>query len=155
MCHHRVVSALDAPSPITVAEALEVPALARGVPEIVAGGSALDRRIRWVHSGEVPYMAELIKGDELLLMTGIGIKFGAAEQRRFIAELAGGGTAALVIELGARFRQIPKAMSDEAERQAFPLIALHREIRFVEVTEALSREIVSRQAEQLRNADDL
>lgn len=140
---------------ITVREVLGLPVLTRGVPEVVACGAQLDRPVRWVHSGEVPYMAEMLKGGELLLMTGIGIGRGESEQRRFVADLAERGIAALVIELGARFKRLPPALTDEAERLQVPLVALHHEIRFVEITEAVHREIVSRQLELMRHGEEL
>src|SRR3954467_14585236 len=96
----------DAPSPrITVSAALALPALRRGLPEVVAGAGGLDRPIRWVHAGEVPNMASLLRGGELLLTTGMGIGPRAADQRRFVAELAARGVAALVIELGHTYAQ--------------------------------------------------
>ena len=57
---------------ITVARALDLPALrawpARGGD---AGGDLLDRPVRWVHAGEAPNIAALLKGGELLLTTGL------------------------------------------------------------------------------------
>lgn len=141
--------------PVTVREVLDLPVIVRGVPEVVAGADALDRPVRWVHSGEVPYMAEMLKGGEMLLMTGIGIGQTERQQRRFIADLSELGIAALVIELGARFRRLPRVLSGEATRRDLPLIALHHEIRFVEVTEAVHREIVNRQVELMRRGDEL
>lgn len=79
--------------------------------EVIAGAEGLDRPIRWVHSGEVPYMAEMLKGGELLLMTGIGIGSSDPEQRRFVHQLAERGIAALVRELGARFHRSPEPWS--------------------------------------------
>ena len=55
---------------ITVQRALELPGLRGGLPEVVAGGERLDRTVRWVHAGEVPNIASLLKGGELLLTTG-------------------------------------------------------------------------------------
>src|SRR5262245_9195658 len=99
---------------VSVREVLEMPAMARGVPEVLAGEDRLGRTIRWVHSGEVPYMAEMLKGGELLLMTGLNIAGGEREQRRFIAELDQRDIAALAIELGARFKHLPRALISEA-----------------------------------------
>lgn len=42
---------------ITVRQALELPGLRGGVPEVLAGADRLDRTVRWVHTGEVPNIA--------------------------------------------------------------------------------------------------
>ena len=58
---------------ITVQRALELPGLRGGLPEILAGADRLQRTVRWVHAGEVPNIASLLKGGELLLTTGYGL----------------------------------------------------------------------------------
>lgn len=34
----------------------------RGVPEVLAGREALGREVRWVHSGEMPNIASMLRG---------------------------------------------------------------------------------------------
>jgi purine catabolism regulator len=145
------------PSPrITVAAALRLPAVRRGLPEVVAGGDALDRPIRWVHAGEVPNMASLLRGGELLLTTGMGIGPKAADQRRFVAELAARQIAALAIELGHTYTNaLPPALVAAAERHGLPLIELHAAVPFVAVTEAIHTEIVNHHYDLLRRAERL
>src|SRR3954454_21135591 len=124
---------MDAPaSPrITVAAALALPALRRGLPEVVAGAEHLDRPVRWVHAGEVPNIASLLRGGEILLTTGMGIGDRAADQRRFVAELAARNVASLMIELGARFEgRLPTALVRAAEDHGLPLVALHAMVPF-------------------------
>ena len=140
---------------ITVRAALALDAVRRGLPEVVASEGHLDRPVRWVHAGEVPNMASLLKGGELLLTTGMGVQGGEAEQRRFIAELADRNVSALAIELGTIFDSVPDALVDEAEARGLPLVVLHREVPFVEITEAVHREIVNRQFVVMRRSDEL
>ena len=140
---------------MTVASLLEVAPLRRGVPELVAGEGGIDRVVRWVHAGEVPNIASLLRGGEVLLSTGIAVERSAAAERRFVRELAERGLAALAIELGPRFATLPAAMRDEADRHGLPLIALHNEVPFVDITEAAHREIVNRQFELMRRGDAL
>lgn len=140
---------------ITVAEALRVPPLRRGAPEIVAGRGHLDRRIRWVHSGEVPNIAALLKGGELLLTTGMGIGKSEERQRAFVAALTERGVAAVVIELGEVFDPLPAALVEAAETAGLPLIALHRQVPFIDVTEAIHAGIVNRQLAVLRRGEEI
>jgi purine catabolism regulator len=141
---------------ITVAGALELPELRRGVPEVLAGAASLDRAIRWVHAGEVPNIASLLRGGELLLTTGMGMGSRAVEHRRFIAELASKNAAGLVIELGVRFSgRLPRALVVAAEEFELPLVELHAEVQFVAVTEAIHTEIVNHHYTLLCRADAL
>jgi purine catabolism regulator len=145
----------DRTTTITVAEALALPALRRGLPEVLAGHAALTRPIRWVHAGEVPNIAALLAGGELLLTTGMGLAHRADEQRAFIAELAEREVAALVIELGSSLVAIPDALREAAAQAGLPLVALRREVPFVRVTEAIHTELVNRQYGLLREGEQI
>jgi purine catabolism regulator len=97
----------------------------------------------------------MLKGGELLLTTGMGIGRTDAERRRFIIELAERECAAVAIELGTSLRRVPPPLATEADRRELPLIAFHREVRFVDITEAVHREIVSRQLNMTVRGDAL
>ncbi|MBV2356605.1 PucR family transcriptional regulator [Streptomyces sp. J2-1] len=140
---------------ITVRRALELPGLRGGLPEIVAGGDRLGRTVRWVHAGEVPHIASLLKGGELLLTTGYGLGTRPAEQRAFVRTLAERGIAALVVELGPRFARLPAALVDTARSLGLPLVQLHREVPFVTVTEEIHTEIVNGHYALLRRAEEV
>lgn len=138
---------------ITVAAALRLGPLSEGVPEVLAGAGSLKNPIRWVHSGEWLEMASVLRGGELLLTTGMGFPDSPSAQRKFIASLAERSIAGLVIELHTSIDQVPRAVVEEAEARRLPLIVLHREVPFVEVTESLHREIVGQQALALEHAE--
>ncbi|MFG3305454.1 PucR family transcriptional regulator [Streptomyces wuyuanensis] len=140
---------------ITVQRALELPALRGGLPEVVAGGDRLNRTVRWVHAGEVPNIASLLKGGELLLTTGLGLGTRPAEQRAFVHRLAERGIAALVVELGPRFTRLPASIVEAARAAGLPLIQLHREVPFVSVTEEVHTEIVNGHYALLRQAEEV
>jgi purine catabolism regulator len=127
----------------------------RGAPEVVAGHEALDTRIRWVHSSEVPDIAAHLKGDELLLVTGMGVDRTPRGQRSYVEALAERRIAALVLELGEVFTRAPRAMVTTAAAHDLPLVILHRAVPFIEVTEEIHAEIVHRQLRRLSRADDL
>ncbi|MFD7296812.1 PucR family transcriptional regulator [Streptomyces sp. NPDC059897] len=148
-------SAFSSPGGITVRRALELPGLRSGLPEVVAGGERLHRIVRWVHAGEVPNIASLLKGGELLLTTGFGIGTRPAEQRAFVRKLAERGIAALVIELGQRFARLPAALVETARAAGLPLVQLHREVPFVTVTEEIHTEIVNGHYALLRRAEEV
>ncbi|MER6524965.1 PucR family transcriptional regulator [Streptomyces sp. NPDC001508] len=140
---------------ITVQRALELPGLRSGLPEILAGADRLGRTVRWVHAGEVPNIASLLKGGELLLTTGYGLGTRPAEQRAFVRTLAERGIAALVVELGPRFTRLPAAVVDSARGAGLPLVQLHREVPFVAVTEEIHTEIVNGHYALLQRAEQV
>ncbi|GAA2562176.1 PucR family transcriptional regulator [Streptomyces levis] len=140
---------------ITVQRALELPGLRGGLPEVLAGADRLGRTVRWVHAGEVPHIASLLKGGELLLTTGYGLGTRPAEQRAFVRTLAERGIAALVVELGPRFTRLPAALVDTARSAGLPLVQLHREVPFVTVTEEIHTEIVNGHYALLQRAEEV
>jgi purine catabolism regulator len=111
--------------------------------------------VRWVHAGEVPHIASLLKGGELLLTTGYGLGTRPADQRAFVRTLAERGIAALVVELGPRFARLPAALVDTARAAGLPLVQLHREVPFVTVTEEIHTEIVNGHYALLQRAEEV
>ncbi|MFJ6796385.1 PucR family transcriptional regulator [Streptomyces sp. NPDC091268] len=140
---------------ITVQRALELPGLRGGLPEVVACADRLGRTVRWVHAGEVPNIASLLKGGELLLTTGLGLGTRPAEQRAFVRRLADRGIAALVVELGPRFTRLPATLVETARAAGLPLVQLHREVPFVAVTEEVHTEIVNGHYALLQRAEEV
>jgi purine catabolism regulator len=138
---------------VTIREIVELEPLRRAGPRVLAGAANLDRAVRWVHVAELPDIAHLLEGGELLLTTGLGMQGTPATQRRYVGELADAGVAGMVVELGRTFDAIPDALIEAAEHHGLPLVSLARETRFVEVTEIVHREILSRQYELLDRAE--
>ncbi|MFD9111745.1 PucR family transcriptional regulator [Streptomyces bottropensis] len=145
----------EAQGGITVRRALELPGLRGGLPEVLAGADRLDRTVRWVHAGEVPNIASLLKGGELLLTTGYGLGTRPADQRAFVRTLAERGISALVVELGPRFARLPAALVETARSAGLPLVQLHREVAFVTVTEEIHTEIVNGHYALLQQAEEV
>ncbi|WP_405494437.1 PucR family transcriptional regulator [Streptomyces sp. NBC_00096] len=146
---------MDNQGGITVQRALELPGLRSGLPEVVACADRLGRNVRWVHAGEVPNIASLLKGGELLLTTGLGLGTRPAEQRAFVRRLADRGIAALVVELGPRFSRLPATIVETARTVGLPLVQLHREVPFVTVTEEVHTEIVNGHYALLQRAEEV
>lgn len=143
---------------MTVEEALRLPELRTGVPEVLAGRNQLSREIRWVHAGEFPEMHSVLKGGELLLTTGMGMPRENEELAGWLGKLDSSGISGLVIELGSALGSVPAVMVAEANRRELPLIALHRPIPFIKATEVIHRWLLSHQsavAERGENAQTL
>lgn len=138
------------PATLTVRDVLELEEVRVGRPSVVAGTDHLDLPVRWVHVAEVPDIAKLLRGGELVLTTGIAFPDKEAGLARYVEDLADAGASGLVLELVRRYAEVPRAMVGAAERCALPLVALEREVPFVAVTEAVHTTILSTQLAELR-----
>ncbi|MEG3627679.1 PucR family transcriptional regulator ligand-binding domain-containing protein [Streptomyces sp. C6-003] len=136
--------------PLTVAEVLALPVLAAGRPRVVSGAARLDRPVRWVHITELTDPASFLKGGELVLTTGMPLPEDAAGVRRYVDELAGVGAAALVLELVRRYHRPPEALVRACRGRGLPLVALARDVNFLEVTQVVHALILGNQAEAMR-----
>ncbi len=152
----------DRPSPATtyeslptVREVLALEAVAQGVPEVLVGDDALDARVRWLHVSDSAGVARLLDGGELLLSTGSSWPADPADLRRFVEELVEAGLSGLVLELGSHYRYVPAVVAEAAAQQGLALIALHREVKFVTVTEAVHGRIIAGQTDALRSRDEV
>ncbi|WP_449562377.1 PucR family transcriptional regulator [Micromonospora sp. RB23] len=140
----------------TVREVLALDPVRHGAPRVVAGDAGLDRPVRWVHVAEVPDIATLLGGGELVLTTGIGLPADDAGLRAFIGDLADVGVSGLVVELGRRYVSgVPRVMIAAAERRGLPLVELRRATPFVRITEAVHALIVDAQLTELRAAEEI
>ncbi|MGW4499456.1 PucR family transcriptional regulator ligand-binding domain-containing protein, partial [Micromonospora sp. NPDC004336] len=140
----------------TVREVLALDPVRHGAPRLVAGDVGLDRPVRWLHVAEVPDIATLLRGGELVLTTGIGLPADDAGLRAFIGDLADVGVAGLVVELGRRYVSgVPRVMAAVAERRGLPLVELRRATPFVRVTEAVHALIVDAQLTELRATEEI
>ena len=124
---------------LTVAKILALPIVEAGDPEVIGGGS-LDRTVRWVHVSDLPDLSNLLQGGELVLTTGRSL---LANPTLYLSGLAAAGATGLVVELNGQV--LSKEVADAADRLSLPVIALHQQIRFVEVTEEVHRTIVAEQ----------
>ncbi|RQX20133.1 CdaR family transcriptional regulator [Micromonospora ureilytica] len=140
----------------TVREVLALDPVRHGAPRVVAGDDGLDRPVRWVHVAEVPDIATLLGGGELVLTTGIGLPGDDAGLRAFIGDLADVGVSGLVVELGRRYVSgVPRVMAAAAERRGLPLVELRRATPFVRITEAVHALIVDAQLTELRATEEI
>ncbi|NUR72077.1 MAG: PucR family transcriptional regulator [Hamadaea sp.] len=147
---------MTAPGYPTVREVVALDAMQVGSPRVVAGAEQLDRAVRWVHSSEVPDIASLLRGGELVLTTGIGLPADDDGIRAFIRELAEVGVSGLVVELGRRYPStVPRVMAVAAEKLGLPLVELRRPTPFVQITEAVHARIVDAQLTELRATEEI
>ncbi|MBO1902813.1 PucR family transcriptional regulator [Leucobacter weissii] len=136
-------------SQMRVSDVLELPEVRAGEPDIVAGSAGLGRSVRWAHVVAGAGALALLEGGELILTTGAGWSHGGAELARIARGLAAADPAGVILELGAQFAEAPAELILACEAAGIPLIALHREVRFVQITQRVHQRILAAQNEAL------
>jgi DNA-binding PucR family transcriptional regulator len=136
---------------VTVKDITAIP----GMPlKLLAGGANATRPIRWVHASELEDPTPWLKGDELVLTTGMGLGTTAAKQRAYIKRLSEAGVAGLGVGLGFSLEKMPKALITAAEHLDFPLFEVPFPVPFIAITEAIFTRILAEQYETLQRAVD-
>jgi len=130
---------------LTVGDVIALPVMQRGAPTVLSS-ARWDQTVRWVHVGDVADMSTLLQGGELVLTTGAGL---AAAPVRYLEGLAEAGALGVVVELGTTVSSVPDAVVATARRLDLALVALSRQIKFVDVTEEVHRRIVAAQYEEV------
>jgi PucR family transcriptional regulator, purine catabolism regulatory protein len=135
--------------PTTVADLLAIDDLALG---LVAGKGGVARPIRWAHVSELQDPTAFLRGGEVLLTTGLGLRGDGRAQARYVERLAEAGLAALGLGLGFAFQTTPAAVVDAADRAGFPVFEVPFEVPFIAITEALFSRLVNEQYVLLQRA---
>ena len=105
----------------TLSAVLGLPVLAAGRPRVVAGAEHLGHEVRWAHVAEVADISELLRGNELILTTGVALPRTDDGIVAFVQGLAALPVAGLVVELGRAYAgRLPTAMVRAAERFGLP-----------------------------------
>ncbi|WP_336662984.1 PucR family transcriptional regulator [Leucobacter sp. USHLN154] len=142
-------------TPVTVADALALPELHAGAPELVAGRAGLDRSIRWAHVVAGAGAIALLEGGELILTTGAGWPTDHDALDILARSVVAADPAAAILELGAHFDAAPAELASACERHAIPLIVLRREVRFVQITQRVHQRVLAAQTEALAARADV
>ncbi|MGV9796947.1 PucR family transcriptional regulator [Mycobacterium sp. NPDC003449] len=129
----------------TVRDVIALPVVQAGLPEVVSTEN-LARPVRWVHVSDMPDLSGLLQGGELVLTTGAALRDAP---RDYLEGMHRAGAVGVVVELGTRIDSLPDIAAGLARSLGLTLVLLHRETRFVEVTEAVHRLIVADQYEEL------
>ena len=117
---------------------------------MAAGGHRLGNRVEWVHVFETPFVAEVIRGGEFLLTTGIGLAgLPATEVGALVAGLARAGAAGIGFE---PTHAPAAALIEPCRRHELPLLVFGRDVRFVDITRVVHERLVSSELATLRRA---
>lgn len=122
--------------------------------QLIAGAKGQHNVIKWVHIVESMDAAKLLKGNELILTTGIHLKDNDDDFKQFIHQLIASKAAGLCIELGSSIQEIPKSIQQLATEFQLPLIIFHMEVAFVEITQDIHSMLINQQYEMIKNLEN-
>lgn len=133
---------------LTLGQVLEEPVVQLAKPEVLHGHHLLGRTVRWVHTSEIFEIGSLLRGGEVLIVSGLGlVGAGNGALTAYVDRLADRGASALFFELGRTFDQVPQAVVEAAGRADLPLVALHEIVPFVDITYAIHRLLMRQETE--------
>jgi PucR family transcriptional regulator, purine catabolism regulatory protein len=136
-------------------DVLELGLLREAGLRIVTGADHIDRPIRWVHSGEIADIARFLSGGEVLLTAATGLSSPDVDRRNYVRELSQAGAAALIVELGRTFDELPAEMAEEAEARGLLIAVLEREVPFAAVTRLIHTAILNEQHQAQERATQI
>jgi purine catabolism regulator len=135
---------------LTVNEALSIEVMSQ--TKIIAGRTGLDREIIWVTVIEVLDEIHLFQEGELLITTAFGLTDIPSLVDELIPQLVQRKLAGLAIQTGYYLDVIPATMIQQCNHYNFPLLELPKEVKFSELTMAITKRIINRQMERLEYA---
>nr|WP_245190193.1 PucR family transcriptional regulator [Leucobacter exalbidus] len=134
---------------MSIADVLEFAEVRAGKPEIATGRGALGRTLRWAHVVAGRGAIALLDGGELVLTTGAGWPDDGDGLVEVAAELTAADPAGVILELGGNYAAAPAALIAACARAEIPLIVLHGEVRFMQITQRVHQRVLAAQTEAL------
>ena len=122
--------------------------------KLIAGTNGTHNIIKWVHIVEHLDAVKLLKGNELILTTGIHLKNNADHFIQFIHQLIASKAAGLCIELGSSIQKIPDFILQLATDYHFPLIIFQEEVAFVDITQEIHSILINQQYGMIKNLEE-
>ncbi|AOV06223.1 PucR family transcriptional regulator [Sporosarcina ureilytica] len=123
--------------------------------KVIAGRTGLNRQVKWSHILETKDFESLINGGELILTTGVGLRLDRSTQLQYVKKLIEKEVAAICIEIGPHFSEIPIEIINLANENNFPIIAFEEVVKFVDITQDLHTHIINQHHEMLSQLDTL
>ncbi|MCH6266311.1 PucR family transcriptional regulator [Neobacillus citreus] len=121
---------------------------------VIAGQEGLTRFVKWVHVVEVTSIRNLLKGQELILSTGVAWKDQPSLFISMVKEFIENQAAGLCIEMETYISEIPEEVIAIANQHQFPIIIFQEEVPFVEITQDIHSVIISQQYQKISDLEN-
>lgn len=121
--------------------------------DILAGDGGVLNTIKWVHILENKEIGTFIKGNELILTTGIQL-FEEKALFEFVEQLISKEAAGLCIELGEHIQYVPTNVIELANQYHFPILVFNEIVPFIEITQEIHSMLINHQFEMLKRLEN-
>jgi len=121
---------------------------------LAAGGTGVDREIRWAHAIELENPTPWLSGGELVLTTGLQLPRAAARRREYIVRLDEAGAAALGFGVGLSHARIPTELLAAADERGLPVLAVPLPVPFVAITRVVADQLAEERMQEIRRTVD-
>lgn len=122
--------------------------------KVIAGEEGLHRQVKWVHVVEVLNIRNLLRGNELILSTGVAWKENDEFFISVVEQLIDLQAAGLCIEIGTYTSLIPTQVIEMANQFHFPIILFYKEVPFVEITQDIHGLLINRQYQMISDLEN-
>ncbi|WP_405747057.1 PucR family transcriptional regulator ligand-binding domain-containing protein [Streptomyces sp. NBC_01525] len=135
--------------PVSVADLLAEPSLR--LRALSSHCHDADRRIGWVSTTELPDPLPFLRGDELVMTTGM-LERDDAGWTRLVERLAELPVTALCFGTGLVHQEVPPAVVETAERTGLALVGSPVEVPFVQISRWVADRIFAERYDAVRSA---
>jgi len=102
--------------------------------DLIAGKEGLDNIVKWVHAIEDYDVARFLRGNELILTTGIGNLKDEGKLLNFVTKLQENKVSGIMINTGPYIHDVPRIVVDYCNQAKLPLFTIPWEVRLVDLT---------------------
>lgn len=131
----------------SLSELLSLPVF-RGC-RVLGGRAGLERPVSGINLSDTPEYYRWLSAGELMVTNCYAIHGDPEALAGFVPMLAGKGLSGLCVK--PQYIEIPAAMAQQADALGLPLVELPMEVRFSDITKAVSDELLKRQTALLRS----
>ncbi|PGZ91654.1 PucR family transcriptional regulator [Bacillus sp. AFS029533] len=121
--------------------------------KILAGHNGVLNAIKWVHILESKEIGTFIKGNELVLTTGIQLTHEKT-LFEFVEQLISKEAAGLCIEFGEHIQTVPNNVIELANLYNLPIIVFKEIIPFIEITQEIHSMLINQQYEMIKRLEN-
>lgn len=115
-------------------------------------GDGRDRMVSWAHAIELEDPTPWLRGEELVLTTGLRLPRSVADQVDYVHRLAAADVAGLAFGVGVRFERIPPTVVRACRETGLPLLEVPLPTPFIAITQAVAARLAEQQLESLQRA---
>lgn len=119
---------------------------------LLTANADLNRPISWLHYLENPAYTDWLRGNELVLTTGMLLKTNGEKYCRLIDDIYEKNAAGLIINLSPYVKAVPEDVIAYADFLGFPLFEMPAQCAIVEISEAVGKALLEHTSRQSKCA---